>query len=217
MHSRFCPKCEDTFETYFKTCSFCGTRLVVFESRGVSVLRNIMSTKRVIALSIISGSLYLVYWFFRTGKQYQEHTDTADAPDRHAILILIPIVNLFFTYSHMRMYGDLIRARGLNPSVTPAAAVATVAVMHFMPIGVVNMAPQEFPLNLVAILVGLIGASIAAWLLSSVQKDLNSYWQSFSTASVAPLGVGEIVFTVLAILLWIQILVGLPFIEIQIL
>ena len=87
-----------------------------------------MSPTRVLVMSVLSYGLYLVYWFYRTWKQYRDHTGTEAYPVWHALTLFVPIYGLFRTHAHMRCYQELMVKDRVATTISPGGAVVLVLI-----------------------------------------------------------------------------------------
>ena len=203
VDSDFCPACNKSYESYASFCSDCGSSLVGIHPDQIG---NIMSIRRVVLLSILSVGWYLLYWFYRTWKQYSIHTGRSAYPFWHAVSILVPLLNLITIYVHFRDLGVLVSRRNVPVRVSPTAAViAGVVIIGFSFFSSVFVPDSAGLLTVIA--VSLFPLLIELWLLLSMQSSLNIYWSSFPRASAARIGEGEILVAVLGIIWWIVWLV----------
>ena len=209
MQPKFCPSCNRAVDAYGTFCGECGTNLVMLTSPSVSVIENTMSWKRVALLSILSGSLYLMYWMYRTWKHYKDHTGQIAYPVWHALTFFVPIYSLFRAHAHMRVYKELMLARGLESSIKPMVAVGLLFVLQAFVYYEVFVDEPLFADPLFVVISVLVHVVIVATMLIPVQKSINHYWQTFRGSDEAPIGKGEVIFGFLGLLGWIFILVDL--------
>ena len=135
---------------------------------------------RVVLLTLLSAGLYIFYWMYLTWRHYREHTGDIAYPVFHALTLLVPVYNLFRLHAHMRVYQELMEARGVPTTLNPVQAV----LMYFgvFLLGMVSiMLPAEAPITpaqQAAYAVINVGQStLVAWILWQAQGNLNRFWQ----------------------------------------
>ena len=196
----FCSKCDKVRDTDASYCSECGSDLVSVDPGD---LDNLMSRKRVVVLLFIGGWIYLLYWMYRTWKQYKDHSRQRAFPVWHALTQFVPIYNFFRMHAHFRVYKELILQRGLS-SYTPPMYMVVVMIATLVFYFVANgIDTPDVSVNLIIVGVVLLILVIQALIVASFQKHANLYWASFRGASRAPIGTGEVIVTVLGIVDWI--------------
>lgn len=174
---------------------------------------NFISPYRILALTALSYGLYMFYWFYLTWRHYREHTGRRAYPVWHALAVMVPVYNLFRAHAHIRCYNELMEEAGLSPDVTPWFAVGTLLTLWVL--ALVSLAVsggfEEAPamtLRQVVITLALNGISLGvmAFLQIRVQIGLNAYWGRVATQrwerAVSKVGTGEVVISILGILLW---------------
>ena len=203
MKARFCPQCGQTIYPSSNFCSQCGAAIE-------PPVRYIIPMWRVILMTILSGGLYIFYWFYITWKQYRDHTDNEAYPIWHSLTLLVPIYNWFRIHAHMRTYKELMSSLHLATSIRPGISVVALYVSLFLE----NMAfpvteifnydreiTQEYAIT--ALVVSLITVTITTWLLTSVQANINRYWRaSLPHTSACRIGIGEVIFAIIGVWLW---------------
>ena len=174
---------------------------------------------RVLFMTVLSYGLYLFYWFYLTWKQYRDHTRTEVFPVWHALTLLVPIYALFRTYAHMRSFNELIRNAGLSTTISAGGAVVLVLISSVLDgisleFGGGFTSFEEITREtaiLIAVL-DIISISIVVGLLRHAQSNLNKYWENleFSQPNVrladARIGIGEVIFGLIGILIWVNTL-----------
>ena len=91
-------------------------------------LATIISTERIVLLSILTYGLYLLYWFYLTWKHYRDHTKKEAYPVWHALTLFVPVYGLFRTHGHVRSFKELGLGSGVRTSLSPGWAVVGVLV-----------------------------------------------------------------------------------------
>ena len=222
----FCTSCGTEVQSSDQFCSACGGP--ISETSGVRtagwlgpatplVLPYRLSLTRVLLMSVLTHGIYLLYWFYLTWKQYRDHTRTEVFPVWHALTLLVPIYGLFRIHSHMRSYKDLMLDAGLATTISAGWAVVMVIVIGALD-GAAFQAGGGFSLSEITLgdamlitILDIISITIVAALIVGVQGNLNEYWNSLQNATLdnARVGVGEVVFGVIGVLLWVDTLASL--------
>jgi hypothetical protein len=173
-------------------------------------------------MSVLSSGLYLLYWFYLTWKQYQDHTRTEAFPVWHALTLFVPVYGLFRTHAHMRSFKELMLEAGLPNTINPSWAVVLVLIFNvlgwasFIVSGGLEgltgggEMPDRTAVGISAV-ISIIQGAVVAGLLLNVQRNLNRYWASLGNVRVtnARVGVGEVVFGIIGVLAWIFTLLSL--------
>ena len=211
MTEKQCTNCEQLNSDENNFCSSCGFnefREVPAQLAGrlagrpeitpSSAVR--ISIERVVLLTVLSSGLYLFYWFYLTWKQLASETGDEHRPVWHALTLFIPIYNLFRMHAHVRVIGELAERRNIQVSLSPVVAVILLFVgnaLSFSSFGVDKY--------IVLIVMSIIAVMLTTVLVTSLQSDLNRYWEARwpNELSYARIGVGEIIFVVLGIIAWI--------------
>lgn len=200
---KFCPKCEKPYDTHASFCSDCGSDIVSIAPQD---LANIISVKRLVFMGILSGWMYTVYWFYRTWKQYKNHTSHKAYPILHGLGTLVPIMDLFIIYGHFRDYGKLFGQRGVALYFSPAAAVIVAIASLVFSFASLQANVTDFAGVLAMIAIAAFPLLLALWVLVSMQINLNVYWSSFPSAGPAKIGKGEIIVAILGVARWLFVL-----------
>ena len=120
----YCTNCGTETQIGSRFCQSCG------HSTGTQVqaLNYRISPKRVIILSILTWSLYFIYWLYITWKQYRDHSGQEVFPVWHALTQFVPIYGLFRVHAHARTFEELMTGANLATTISPGTAVALVVV-----------------------------------------------------------------------------------------
>lgn len=137
LQPRYCAQCGQGLQAIDKFCGRCGA------ATGELPLRNLIPSRRIALLTILSGGLYIFYWFYITWKQYHDHFKADDDayPIWHALALLVPVYGAFRTHAHMRAYKDAMLQRGVATAIAPWAAVVAVAFLQLHYHGVWSFTP----------------------------------------------------------------------------
>jgi hypothetical protein len=170
-----------------------------------------LSANRILLMSVLSYGLYLLYWFYLTWKHYRDHTHAEAFPIWHALTLFVPIYGLFRTHAHMRSYKELMNNSGVTNTINPGWAVGLLAISWLLGI-ITNFLSGGFDFSkeisqqtaIVITFLDVISVVIVARLLLHVQGNLNRYWSGVNNLRVgsAAIGVGEVIFSLIGILLW---------------
>ena len=203
MQLNYCSQCGYSLQPNSKYCSSCGA---VAEPQ----VRYLISVPRIILLSILSGGLYLFWWFYITWKQYRDHTGEKAFPVWHALTLIVPIYSLFRVHAHIRSFKELMTARQVVSSLSPWTAVGAIFVSNFLTtIGITEGWFGEISKAWAIwfLTQALIITIITVWLLAAVQTNINRYWRSvLPRASSCRIGIGEVIFTLVGIVVWIDVI-----------
>ena len=199
MMPSICTRCGHRLQAAGNFCSGCG-------AATAKSLPYLISVQRVVLMSLLSGGLYLFWWFYITWKHYHFHTRKEAFPVWHALTLLVPIYSLFRIHAHMRTYRELMTELQLTSTINPGVAVAVVLIASlFAYIGFRQTWSGEISeAAAFIILVAEVTYTVSvAWLLASVQGNINRYWQTVSpSATSCRLGIGEVILTGLGIVFW---------------
>ena len=164
-------------------------------------------------MTFISYGLYLFYWIYLTWKQYRDHTREEAYPVWHTLSLLVPIYGLFRTHAHTRVFKELMIRRGLVTTIAPGWAVVAVMVSSGFNWNSFGTGFGEITQTIAIIIavLDLLAIAIVAWLLMHLQGNLNNYWHHVSSGQLhnAKIGVVEVIFAGIGVLIWIDTLVTL--------
>ena len=137
MQPRYCSQCGRELQAIDRFCDGGGA------AAGDVPLRNLISTRRIALLTVLSGGLYIFYWHYITWKQYHDHFKADDNayPVWHALALLVPVYGAFRTHAHMRAYKEAMLGRGVAATIAPWAAVVAVAFLQLHYHGVWSFTP----------------------------------------------------------------------------
>ena len=128
-----CLQCGASLHEADSYCAMCFTEAEPLAPYLVSV-------QRVVLLTVLSGGLYLFWWFYITWKQYRDHTGEKAFPVWHALTLVVPIYSFFRIHDHFRTYKDLMTGRQLTSSISPGGAVAAVFFSNCL--GLISFVPD---------------------------------------------------------------------------
>ncbi len=159
-------------------------------------------TNRVILLTALSSGLYIFYWMYVTWRHYREYTGEPAFPIFHALSLVVPVYQFFRLHAHMRVYQELMDARGVPSTLSPIRTV--LIYLGVVLLGLVSfMLPTEGTLTTsqqagyVAINIGQ--TVLLVWILWHAQTNLNRLWQHYLGARLGlmPLAPAEVIITAL--------------------
>ena len=201
----YCTSCGAEVQAEASFCQACGRA----QGGAVAAVGGYrISPTRIVVMSILSLSLYLFYWLYITWKQYRDHTGQRVYPVWHALTQFVPIYALFRVHAHARSFKELMTSANVQTNISPGGAVVSVLVY-----GVVNyigIRPSFGEITedvaLAFTLIDILSVTIIAWVLLHLQGNINRYWDSMAGSEVANarIGVGEVIFTVMGVFLWLN-------------
>ena len=92
----------------------------------------IVSGNRVVLASVLSGGLYLLYWFYITWKQLSRETENTHYPVWHALTLLVPIYGLFRMHAHVRLINELAFRHRIAETFGPSLAVVLLVLSNVL-------------------------------------------------------------------------------------
>ena len=111
---RLCTRCEAVIPWRATTCASCGLSLV----RQALADRYTQSPWQVVALSVLTFSVYDLYWFNRTWRLLRDLGGPARPRVHHLLLtlgLLVPGLNVYLVYRLFTALRDLALAAGTPP------------------------------------------------------------------------------------------------------
>ena len=201
METRFCPNCGAAIQPDDAFCRACGRELAALQRP----LRYRLSPARVVFMSILSAGLYLFYWFYLTWRQYRDHTGKEAYPVWHALTLLVPIYSFFRMHAHVRCFKELMLGAGVTTALSAGTAVLAVVVLSILGGVAFRLGFGEITQGVATalFLIYLAEVGITVGLLMQIQENLNVYWDglSDSPSQDARIGLGEIVFAIIGVLI----------------
>ena len=139
-----------------------------------------ISPNRVVLLTVLSAGLYIFYWMYITWRHYRDHTGEIAYPIFHALTLLVPVYNLFRLHAHMRVYQELMEARGVPTTLSPLRAVLVYFGVFLLSMVSLTL-PAEAPISLAQqgayVIINVGQATLVAWMLWQAQGNFNRFWQ----------------------------------------
>lgn len=200
--ANYCPHCGAQVQSDSIFCASCG-RPVVGGMESSAPLPFLISPTRIVLLSILSFGIYTLYWFYKTWSHYKEHTRAVVYPVWHGLTLIVPIYGSFRAHAHMRSFAELATAEGIATRLAPGWAFGVILVTSLS--GWARVSPN------VAIVIAVVGLVAQVWLMIHAQASINYFWSQVygSRLRDVAVGKGEILISVLGVLLWLLILAGL--------
>ena len=217
----FCPFCSHQVEPVHIFCGGCGRALpgeasshseeALSEQPHRSLAYRISPT-RILVMALLSGGLYLFYWFYVTWQQYRDHTGNIVFPMWHALTLTIPGYGLFRTHAHMRSFKELMLDARVLCTISAGWAVTLVLTLNLLGFassilsgGFFNFVEVSFGATLASSFLNLASVAVVLGLLLHVQQNLNRYWASLDDVTLVDsnVGAGEVVLAVIGVLTWI--------------
>ena len=189
-----CARCGTAVSDEVNFCPSCGAQVSIVALAAVR-----LSTARLVVLSVLSGGLYLFYWFFITWKQLRSETRDQHYPIWHALTLMVPIYSFFRMHRHLSVISELAGGANISKSLSPGAGVVMLVV-----ISAIDWSTLDISNMSALILLSLISVALTTALIVSAQDGLNEYWERSRGPNLQDLGfgVGEFIIVALGILFW---------------
>lgn len=143
-------------------------------------LRYYIPPNRIALLTVLSAGLYIFYWMYITWRHYRDHTGEIAYPVFHALTLLVPVYNLFRLHAHMRVYQELMEARGVPTTLNPIRAVLVYFGVFLLSMVSLTL-PAEAPISPAQqgayVIINVGQATLVAWMLWQAQGNFNRFWQ----------------------------------------
>ena len=168
---------------------------------------------RIILLTVLSAGLYIFYWMYITWRHYREHTGETAYPIFHALCLMAPVYQFFRLHAHMRVYQELMDARGIPNTLRPLRAVGIylgVVLLEMAAFRLVAEPTITGPQQIAYFAINVVQVVVLTWLIVQAQDNLNRFWQHRLGANLgtAPrLSAVEIALVILGILEWALLLI----------
>lgn len=158
-----------------------------------------LGERRLGLAALVSDGLYLFYWFYVSWKHLKEETGRAYYPVWHALALLVPGLNLYIAYVHLKAIRELLVDAGMETTLSPVRGVV------LMMAGNVAWVQAGFVSLGAALLLDLVGIAVFAYLMLWGQSSLNRYWDQKYRERLreAPIGRGEVLVVFLGLLSWL--------------
>ena len=149
---------------------------------------------------MLSAGLYLIYWFYLTLTQMDSETGEEHHTVWHALSLLVPIYGLFKMHGHIKVIKGIVEGAGLVAALSP-----DLAVVLFMIGNALDWSSFRVDDTAALLVMGVISAALSTTLVALAQNSLNQYWEYARGTGLreARVGVGEVIFVILGILIWV--------------
>ena len=210
--TKSCPMCGARNPEIAGFCPECGNQLTddgpqqqgggypyIMGAENSNAL--LLSSARLIALSVISLGLYYYYWAYLTWKQLQSETQDAHYPVWHALAMIVPVYGLFRIHKHTSVIRDLAAKSEVDTSLSPDLVFVLMALNFVLGFTPVAFGGSASILTLFAAIISLtISTTVVVW----AQAPLNRHWGSARSdmLTYAPIAAAEIVIVILGLLLF---------------
>ena len=168
-HSNFCSNCGGT--EFKEVPPGLAARLTPPGSEVIDDVR--LGIGRVAVLSLLSGGLYIFWWFYITWKHLDSESNEDHHPVWHALTLLVPVYNLFRMHHHVSVIKNLAIGAGLTTSLSTGLIVVLWAVSNTLGWASLRVDDQA-----ALALLGVLGAVLTTTVIYLAQQTLNEYWQS---------------------------------------
>lgn len=128
-------------------------------------------------LTVISGGLYLIYWFYRNWRHIKEHTKSSIRPAGRTVLASFPVLDIVLFSLQLKAIYDLAKKQGSRtfPLVWTCIGVALIFIASWALLAALSITygAEQFGLSLMGFFLSI---SIAL-ILMPVQLALNDFWK----------------------------------------
>ena len=202
IQGSFCPSCGVEASLGDDSCASCGAAL---HPAAAAVVRYRFTPARIVVMSLLTSGLFLLYWLYITWKQYRDLTGEEVYPLWHALSCVLPIYGYFRVHAHVRVYKELMVARGIETTLNPAGAVLALVVitlLGFASFSTANLAAEA--------VLSLVSSIVTAGLILLVQENLNSLWDHVPSVAREPVGTtpGQVALAVIGVMGYLSLLAG---------
>ena len=194
----FCPECGNQLSDSGPQQQGGGYPYIMGEENSNAIL---LSSTRLIVLSVLSLGIYYYYWGYITWKQLQSETEDVHYPVWHALSLIVPVYGLFRIHKHVRVIRDLAAKSGVETSLSPDLAFVLMAlnfVLGFTPLAFGGAA------TILTVFAAILSLTISTTVIVWAQAPLNRHWAGArsDTLSYAPIAAAEVAIVILGLLLF---------------
>ncbi len=233
-----CPRCSAVNEPASTYCYQCGLPLENSVSERTPTIAEVKWRQavdyrvplwRVTTMTLLSGGLYIFYWFYLTWKHYRDSTGDEAYPVWHALTLFVPIYAFFRIHAHMRVYRELMASNGMPSTISPWWTIASVLTLVLLlsigdgwgpgrmisavflasdAFGKVWEAPATPSEAQMGFFFSVASVAIVTGLLVHVQSNLNRYWKhAFGRVDSLGFSILELAIVVFGLFIWLDIIV----------
>ncbi len=171
-----------------------------------------IAPNRAIILTVLSAGLYIFYWMYLTWRHYRDHSGETAYPIFHALCLMVPVYQFFRLHAHMRVYQELMDARGVPSTLRPLRAAGIylgVVLLEMMAFRLVAEPTIGGPQQAAFFVINVVQVVVLTWLIIQAQGNLNRFWQHRVGARLAPapLSMVEVALVLLGLLEWGMMLI----------
>ena len=165
-------------------------------------------------MTFLTAGLYIFYWMYLTWRHYRDHTGETAYPVWHALALAVPIYQFFRLHAHLRVYQELMQARGVPNTLHPLRGVGIYLAVFLLSVAGLQLATSSAlttPQQAVYFGINLAQVALTAWLMVDAQGNLNRYWQHRLGERLVPAAVSpvEILLAIIGLLQWGLVLIVL--------
>ena len=182
--ARACPMCASRHPDTDRFCTLCGYQLLeeppIQQGGGYPYIIGgersdalLLSSTRLIALSVLSLGLYFYYWVYLTWKHLQPETEQVHYPVWHALSLFVPVYGLFRIHKHVSVIRDLAVKSGVETSLSPDLVFVLMllnTILGLAPLALGNS------VSILSLFIGVMGLVIATTVIVWAQAPLNGHW-----------------------------------------
>ena len=145
----------------------------------------------------------LPVWFYLSWQHLKEETGREYYPLYHALGMLVPGLNLYIAYVHLKAIRELLVTSGVETSLSP---VRGVIIMGALMVAEIQALFGVGPISLgKALLIDLLGIAVVAYIMMWGQSALNHYWvHKYGNGLVeeVPIARGEALIVLIGLMWW---------------
>lgn len=161
----------------------------------------VVSVRKAVILTLVTFSLYLVYWFYRNWSRYRAVSGEKVIP------VLRGIFSVFFTHTLLRNVDTVIRDKGISYPWNYSTVASVYVVIAVGGNLMSRMQPTWLDAAVIDLL-SLLTVPLLAWVLAVMQRPVNVACGDETGASNASLTAANWFWIVLGTLFWVTSLFG---------